>query len=294
MSRSHSPNARDQRGNTGVRGNPEYSTNPATHYANDGHVHFDASADTAAYGRDRYNSTAPPPPSNYNDPNDYSPHPSGSGPPLRRGHTVTVERDGSIRLDQAQLDAMAQALQFSVESADRKCKKTRKKFRDCFVGSDAVEILMTLGKFQTRYQALAVGRLLQDSKAMFECVNSPKVYQLEDDKRLFYEFTANTTAGTTRPKNDALLLNLEEKMRTFQRGVKVKDRSYRLTTYKQCFVGKEAVDLMMRNKMGATRQECVELGRMLQKKYNLFLPVTGAHEFEDEYVFISIIIGYTH
>ena len=285
MSRSYSPNARDpMRGNTIVRGNPDYPANSM----NDGHVHFDASAD-AAYGySDRYDNN------HYDtlDPNEYSPHPihPSSSPPIRRGNTVVIEKDGSIRIDQSQLDALGQALQFSVESEDRKCKKTRKKYRDCFVGSDAVEILMTLGKFQTRYQALAVGRLLQDNKNMFECVNSPKVYQLEDDKRLFYEFTLNTTAGTTRPKNDALLINLEEKMRAFQRGVKVKDRSYRLTTYKQCFVGKEAVDLMMRQKMGTTRQECVELGRILQKKYNLFLPVTGAHEFEDEYVLIKRVI----
>lgn len=283
MTRSYSPNARNQmRGNTGIRGNPNYNSS-------DGHVHFASSADdyqnrpySSSGSSQGYNSNNP----NYLDPNEYSPHPVNptSGPPLRRGNTVAVQPDGSIRIDQAQLDALGQALQFSVASEDRKCKKTRKKFRACFLGSDAVDILMTLGKFQTRYQALAVGRLLQENKNMFDCVNSPKVYQLEDDKRLFYEFTTNTTAGTTRPKNDALLINLEEKMRVFQRGVKVKDRSHRLTTYKNCFVGKEAVDLMMRNKMASTRQECVELGRILKQKYNLFLPVTGVHDFEDEYV----------
>jgi len=184
-------------------------------------------------------------------------------------------------------------LQHHVTIDDRKCKKTRKYFYDCFVGSDAVDVLMGFNIFQTRYQALQVGRLLQTKLELFECINSPKVYQLEDDKRLFYEFKNSAAAGAAAggiggldsKHTEALMLHLDEKMRTFQRGVRLKDRSLRLTTYKNCFVGKEAVDLMMRYKMGITRQECVEIGRLLQKRYNLFVPMTGDHEFEDEYVF---------
>ena len=92
-------------------------------------------------------------------------------------------------------------------------------------------------------------------------------------------------------KTEELIKNLDEKMRVFQRGVRVKDRSYRLTTYKQCFVGKEAVDLMMRSKMASTRAECVEIGRILQRRYNLFVPTTGAHEFEDDaYKFYRLLL----
>jgi Domain found in Dishevelled, Egl-10, and Pleckstrin (DEP) len=100
----------------------------------------------------------------------------------------------------------------------------------------------------------------------------------------------NATEGT-RGKTEELVKNLDEKMRLFQRGVRVKDRSYRLTTYKQSFIGKEAVDLMMRLKFANTRAECVEIGRLLQQRYNLFIPVTGVHDFEDDaYKFYRLLL----
>jgi hypothetical protein len=183
---------------------------------------------------------------------------------------------------QAQWDDLAQALQFSVAVQDRKCKKTRKKFHKVFVGSDAVDILMQLAQVSTRLEALEIGRQLQSHYAgMFECVNSPKVVRLEDDKRLLYRFGMSMTSST-RGRHEALMANLEEKMRLFQRSVQVQDRTLRLTTYKQCFVGKEAVDVMMRLKLASSRRDCVELGRILRRNYNLFLPMTGDHDFEDE------------
>jgi len=195
-------------------------------------------------------------------------------------HVSFVGPRGSVHMTQHKIDELAQVLQFSVDLEDRKCKKTGKKYQQVFVGAEAVDILLVMAKCASRQEALELGRLLQTNKNLFDCVNSLKVSRLEDDKRLFYSFVTNATAAT-RGKHDHLLVNLDEKMRILQRGVRVKDRSYRLTTYKQCFVGKEAVDLMMRHKMASSRAECVELVRILQRRYNLFVPMMGG-EFEDE------------
>ncbi|CAB9528079.1 DEP [Seminavis robusta] len=213
----------------------------------------------------------------------------------REAANADLNGTGSIHMTQQQLDELAQALQFSVGLSDRKCKRTRKKYRNVFCGDEAVEILQQLGRFQSRDEALQAGRLLQTNMNLFECVNAkhhdPAHHELQDDKRFFYQFVTNATAGTRGKTDELLKQNLDDKMRVFQRGVRVKDRSYRLTTYKQCFIGKEAVDLMMKHKMAHTRAECVEIGRLLQQKYNLFVPVTGVHEFEDDaYKFYRLLL----
>lgn len=199
-------------------------------------------------------------------------------------------------LSQQQVDDLAEALQLSVAIESRKCKQTRKKYKKCFVGSEAVDILKQLSGLPSRKQALEVGRLLQSSLHLFECANVPRVYYLQDDERLFYQFTTNTSeakkerlkaaakAQVAVEKYHKDIPNLDEKMRKFQRGVRLKDRflPYYYTTYKNCFVGREAVDFMMRHKFAKTRAECVEIGRVLASRYNLFVPVTGNHDFEDD------------
>lgn len=198
-------------------------------------------------------------------------------------------------MSQQQVDDLAEALQQSVEIESRKCKQTRKKYKKCFVGSQAVDVLMELSGMPSRKQALEVGRMLQTSLNLFECANVPRVYYLQDDERLFYQFTKDTSqAKKSKSKDKAKadvavekykdIPNLDEKMRKFQRGVRLKDRflPYYYTTYKNCFVGREAVDFMMRHKFAKTRAECVEIGRILANRYNLFVPVTGNHDFEDD------------
>eukprot|EP00934_Nitzschia_sp_Nitz4_P007322 Nitzschia sp. Nitz4//scaffold80_size88189//6217//7233//NITZ4_005078-RA/size88189-exonerate_est2genome-gene-0.36-mRNA-1//1//CDS//3329558603//7312//frame0 len=71
------------------------------------------------------------------------------------------------------------------------------------------------------------------------------------------------------------------------KGVEVKSRRYRLRTYKRCFVGSEAVDFMVMSGWANTRAEAVQLGRNLQKDFNLFEHVVDPHihKFEDKYLF---------
>ena len=59
----------------------------------------------------------------------------------------------------------------------------------------------------------------------------------------------------------------------FKKKVEIKDRSYHLKTYKQCFIGKEAVDFLVNEGHALTRDDAVALGRALQQSY-LFEHVT--------------------
>lgn len=61
--------------------------------------------------------------------------------------------------------------------------------------------------------------------------------------------------------------------------MKVKDRKFRLTTYKRCFTGKGAVDALVENNIATDRKHAVEIGqRMLDA--GVFHHVLGDHDFK--------------
>jgi len=75
----------------------------------------------------------------------------------------------------------------------------------------------------------------------------------------------------------------------FKAGVTIKDRTYRLSKYPSCFVGKEAVDFMINDGLTATRDEAVELGQCIMTELGLFEHVTRDHVFADEHLFYHFI-----
>jgi len=74
----------------------------------------------------------------------------------------------------------------------------------------------------------------------------------------------------------------------FKENVKLEDRKFRLKTYKQIFVGTEAVDYLIKSGAASSRQDAVELGKALQQM-NIFEHVFRDHGFEDEYLFYRML-----
>ncbi|WP_227500009.1 mechanosensitive ion channel domain-containing protein [Synechococcus sp. PCC 7335] len=66
-------------------------------------------------------------------------------------------------------------------------------------------------------------------------------------------------------------------------GLNISDRRFRLTHYRQCFVGSEAVTWIVRTQK-ATRKEAVRLGQLLVER-GVFHHVKDEHSFKDEYLF---------
>ena len=66
------------------------------------------------------------------------------------------------------------------------------------------------------------------------------------------------------------------------RRVPLKDRRHRFKVYKQSFVGKELVDLLISNEYAKTRQEAVLLLRRINGQFELFEHVVQEHDFKDE------------
>ena len=68
----------------------------------------------------------------------------------------------------------------------------------------------------------------------------------------------------------------------------VADRSYRLGTYKQCFVGSELVDWMIETSRASSREEAVRMGQTMVLT-GVCHHVCRDHRFKDEYLFFRLI-----
>jgi Domain found in Dishevelled, Egl-10, and Pleckstrin (DEP) len=64
--------------------------------------------------------------------------------------------------------------------------------------------------------------------------------------------------------------SLEDIANNFRANVDIKDRKYRLKTFKQCFIGSEAVDYLLETGHAQTREDAVMLGRSLAHEFHLF------------------------
>lgn len=84
------------------------------------------------------------------------------------------------------------------------------------------------------------------------------------------------------------LTELAESFRNLLKDIS-KDRKYHFKTYKDCFVGSEAVDFMVNAGMAQTRADAITLGRHMQNELGVFEHVTRDHQFADEELFFRLL-----
>ncbi|MFW5967536.1 MAG: FAD-containing oxidoreductase [Persicimonas sp.] len=83
---------------------------------------------------------------------------------------------------------------------------------------------------------------------------------------------------------DASSLDLEELVERLRENVEITDRTYRLKTYQDCFVGQEACQWMIEAGVAADRQQAELIGNLLLDA-GVFHHVLRDHDFKDEYLF---------
>ena len=88
------------------------------------------------------------------------------------------------------------------------------------------------------------------------------------------------------PVSDARTLALWQQMR-MPGGLDVRDRMYKLHSYKHCFVGREAVDWIVQ-RLGLQRAAAVQLGQRLVS-LDLIRHVRDEHDFKDENLFFGFV-----
>lgn len=95
--------------------------------------------------------------------------------------------------------------------------------------------------------------------------------------------TSSSSQLSERPDID-----LDELVARFKKNVSIKDRRYRLTTYKDCFVGSEAVQWLVTSGTAQTRQDAINLGLLLQDA-GIIEHCLRDHDFKDEELFYKFI-----
>lgn len=83
-------------------------------------------------------------------------------------------------------------------------------------------------------------------------------------------------------------LDLAELVQSFRRNVSIKDRRFRLQTYKNTFVGSEAVQWLVTSGTAETREDAVKLGLLMQEA-GLIEHCVRDHDFKDAELFYKFI-----
>ena len=85
---------------------------------------------------------------------------------------------------------------------------------------------------------------------------------------------------------------LLSKAKQLEESLKIKDREYESKTYKNCFVGNECVDLMIKLNFAKNEQHAVQFGNILIEN-DIIESVENQNEFKNEEIFYRFVEGYT-
>ena len=158
-------------------------------------------------------------------------------------------------------------------------------YKNCFVGSEAVDFLVGSNLADSRTEAVDIGRSIAREFQLFEHVAKDHEFK---DAYLFYRMNSSaeicSTAGVEMDSS-----RLFELAQLFEAGIEVKDHRHRLRVFQNSFVGKEAVDFMVESGMAETRYDAVQLGRAFAKKFNMMDHVTQDHLFSDDELFFHFL-----
>lgn len=145
-------------------------------------------------------------------------------------------------------------------------------YKKCFVACDAISWLVSSG-IQQGGQALSRGSalaLLERFRNLGLIVHVCDRGKPVSDELLFFEFTGEAKkvfSGKKRTLKEGLAIrSLDEILVALKHpatGLVVKDRQWRLKTYKQCFVASEMIDWLIANLRLRSRPDAVELANKL-------------------------------
>jgi hypothetical protein len=152
--------------------------------------------------------------------------------------------------------------------------------KECFKCDEAVDFLVTSGLASTRLDAVQIGKALGECGFFHNVMDHGQKFQ---DARLFFSFEEE--------ESDTWKGELQSVRAAFQSNVKVKDQTYHLKVYKDCFTGKYAVDCILTMGITTSRRDAVLLGRSLVYEYHLFAHVTDDHSLEDNEFFYRFSRG---
>jgi len=127
-----------------------------------------------------------------------------------------------------------------------------------------------------------------------ETADSAEVSGEKEDDLFFLRKTKSLTGSITiANSSQPLTIDVEQLVADMSHpvtGVQVKDRKWRLKTYKKCFVGTEAIDWLV-SKLGMVdREDAVSVGQELMRLQFFCHVCDDKQEFRDDYLFYNFMV----
>ena len=181
----------------------------------------------------------------------------------------TIGAENSRDFDTSELEEICDAFEKGVKVTHRRMSHTLRHHIDyVFTGSDAVTFLVDHGYASSRGKALQIGRKLAYEFGLFNHVT--RDYDLEDEN-YFYCFTSSdqrVARGESRSEtasgseiyplgmtdDQGSSCGLKYIADAFEEGVEVKSNIFRARTYKNTFVGSDAVTFLVNSRLAKSRQ----------------------------------------
>eukprot|EP01114_Cavostelium_apophysatum_P023395 TRINITY_DN8799_c0_g1_i1.p1 TRINITY_DN8799_c0_g1~~TRINITY_DN8799_c0_g1_i1.p1 ORF type:complete len:602 (+),score=120.09 TRINITY_DN8799_c0_g1_i1:117-1922(+) len=151
---------------------------------------------------------------------------------------------------------------YGVEVRDRSFWFNLRNYKQCFVGSEAVDCLVGHGCVQTRGQAVRILHILM-KEGLFVSVSGSDVY-FTDSNSYLYRFTNadSSVLHVLAHQRDDLMRRIKDS----ETGFVQKDRTFQLTTVKNCFVASEGIDWFVGHGIVQTRDKAIHLMNVLMQE----------------------------
>lgn len=187
-------------------------------------------------------------------------------------------------------DMESLAMDFQAALYNKNLVKDRKfgliAYPEAFVGRDAVDVLLEClqelneevpgsdDSAISRENALVIGRAMAETYQLFESAFRLKKidHELCDDRFHFYKWKNNLPSDVAQITYQ---MPLKQKVMILKKYVPIKDRFFRLKTYARCFVGSDAVDVLMKQRIVVSRKEGVHLIRQMKKEFACFYTIVS-------------------
>ena len=207
------------------------------------------------------------------------------------------------------LRQMAQDVEANLPITEKKLHPFRRKLDTVFSGYDLVTYLLNKKYANTRSSALHIGRRMGYEFGLFEHVNMD--YDLLDDKQILYRFTPvkkrevvelceeatfihnnNVHTEEQQQQDDCTTIyNIDYIADVFEEGVEVGPHVFHYRTYKDTFVGRDAVSFLVQHRLSKSRQDAVRIGNLLYER-GIFRHCTDDHHhggLKDKFLFYRFV-----
>lgn len=172
---------------------------------------------------------------------------------------------------------IAEVLQSHVEVKDRKYHL--RTYKQCFIASEAVTFMPMNNISASREEAIWIGNQLFLA-GYLQHVTGGHVFK---DGYFFFRFNPQRVTLDRNIRSPQQLADMVDFLRS---AVDVRDRKYRLTTYKQCFVASEVVDMLVTRKLATSRRDAINVGNQLLVAGHIE-HVKKEHTFKDSFLFFK-------